>query len=92
MFQTEKLKKVPLTVEHATLMAYEILYLWNALPTCSQTDLQTMLTGRPSYKILYVSGMIQANHSIQLYTSELALSISSMIQANDEQRGKTLHT
>lgn len=45
-FQTEKFKKVPLSVEYATLLACEVLYLWNAFPTCAKETLQTMLTGR----------------------------------------------
>lgn len=41
--RAEKFKKTRPTEEHVVLLALEILYLWNALPMCTQEGLKAML-------------------------------------------------
>ena len=49
LLQALKFKKTPPTQTESILMAIEVLYLWKALPECSEDTLINMLKGKTLY-------------------------------------------
>ena len=44
--KAEKMKKIAVTQEYCTLLLFEVLYLWNSLPTCTSDSVKKMIDGK----------------------------------------------
>lgn len=49
VLQAERFKKEQPTQDQMVMLALEVLYLWNAIPTCTKADLEKMLEGNKKH-------------------------------------------
>ncbi|ELU08384.1 hypothetical protein CAPTEDRAFT_138118 [Capitella teleta] len=69
-FKTEK----P-TSEHATLLLFEVLYLWNAIPTCRKQDIEKMISecnNIDDKKLFHLRSLIEGALYNELENPEMA--------------------
>ena len=87
-FQSEGFKKTAPTQEHCTLLALEVLYLWNAIPAVAKSDLNKMIDGKYHKSSWIVLCLVLQNVCHSKGTTWLPLNKSKLYIT---QKGQVIH-